>query len=375
MINKPFDQISIPDLEQLIQNRVTESRTIEYKQDLPGKKDSDVKEFLADVSSFANSSGGDLIYGVETRGGVPTKINGLSIDFDKEILRMENIIRDGIEPRIKILLKQVGAAILMRITRSWIAPHRIIFQKWDKFYGRNSNGKYSLDTMELRAAFNLSGTLIDKIRHFRTERIMAIYSEDFPVPFYKGAKIVLHLIPLAAFDPNSLVDVITLEAGKVHPIYSGSYSCRINLEGYLAFSGGQNNQSHGYTQIYRNGIIEAVDALLLDHPQKTIPSIKYEEEIIDKTRSYLNVLNELGAAPPIIVFLTMVGVKGYRMGLQSYSGQDYPIDKDIVELPEVYIEDFSSSVSSSLKPLFDMVWNACGFQHSYNYDDAGEWKH
>jgi hypothetical protein len=52
------------DLQRLLSNRVPESRSLEYKQSLPGGNDADRKEFLADVSSFGNATGGDLIYGI-----------------------------------------------------------------------------------------------------------------------------------------------------------------------------------------------------------------------------------------------------------------------------------------------------------------------
>jgi len=64
MIPTDIDQITEEDLQALIDNSVIEGKTIEYKQSLPSNSDSDKKEFLADVSSFANASGGDLIYGI-----------------------------------------------------------------------------------------------------------------------------------------------------------------------------------------------------------------------------------------------------------------------------------------------------------------------
>jgi predicted HTH transcriptional regulator len=65
MIQIPFDRIDKTHIESLVTNEVPEGRTIEYKQALPGGNDVAKKEFLADVSSFANASGGDLLYGVD----------------------------------------------------------------------------------------------------------------------------------------------------------------------------------------------------------------------------------------------------------------------------------------------------------------------
>ena len=96
-----FDDITKADIDALLANGVPEGRTIEYKLTLPGSTDQDKKEFLADISSFANAAGGDLLYGLDAQKGVPTAIPGLAIaDSDAEIRRLEGIIRTGIDPRI-----------------------------------------------------------------------------------------------------------------------------------------------------------------------------------------------------------------------------------------------------------------------------------
>ncbi len=63
MIPKPLNEIAEADIQQLKASGVEEGKTIEYKRDLPGTKDEDKRELLADVSSFANTEGGDIIYG------------------------------------------------------------------------------------------------------------------------------------------------------------------------------------------------------------------------------------------------------------------------------------------------------------------------
>jgi len=72
MIAKEFAGIAKEDIESLVTDAVSEGRGIEYKGLLPKKgNDDDTKEFLADVSSFANASGGDLIFGIRAKDGVP----------------------------------------------------------------------------------------------------------------------------------------------------------------------------------------------------------------------------------------------------------------------------------------------------------------
>ena len=64
MIQKDFESVTIEDLTGLITNKVQEGKTIEYKSVLNLEKDAEKKEFLYDVSSFANASGGDIIFGI-----------------------------------------------------------------------------------------------------------------------------------------------------------------------------------------------------------------------------------------------------------------------------------------------------------------------
>jgi predicted HTH transcriptional regulator len=84
MIDKPLGDIDSEDLQRLQVNGVAESRSLEYKQALPGGTDLERKEFLGDVSSFANATGGDLLYGVtEAREdgkptGIPKSVDGLA---------------------------------------------------------------------------------------------------------------------------------------------------------------------------------------------------------------------------------------------------------------------------------------------------------
>src|SRR5580700_10980617 len=97
MIPKSLSAIAEPDIQELKAAGIQEGTTVEYKRELPGTRDEDKREFLADASSFANTEGGDILYGVAEDQGVITDIIGASSpDFDAEILRLESLIRDGV---------------------------------------------------------------------------------------------------------------------------------------------------------------------------------------------------------------------------------------------------------------------------------------
>jgi hypothetical protein len=386
MLNPDIEQITKDELQALVDNGVLERKTLEYKQALPSNSDKDKKEFLADVSSFANASGGDLIFGIteNKKTGAPKSLDGLNIENpDQEILRLENMIRDGIDPRISSIstrsvpIDNSKVALIVRVPQSWTSPHRVIPN--DKFYSRSSNGKYPLDVGELRNAFNLSETITERIRNFRTARISKILANETPVPFYDNPKIVLHLIPIISFKPSQAYDISMVASGKLKllPVYCSGWNDRYNLEGFMSYSWNKDKGSHSYVQLFRSGIIEAVEGLLLEPhgEQRLIPSIAYERELLHSLTEYLSVLKALNVEPPIVLFLTLLGVKGYSMGLSSRYEIDeiYKIDRDMLSLPEVIIENHDEAADRILKPCFDSVWNACGFSGDFYYNDEGKW--
>jgi hypothetical protein len=61
MMPEPIIEISESYIFHLQNSGVQEGKTLEYKRELPGGSDQDKREFLADVSSFANTEGGDII--------------------------------------------------------------------------------------------------------------------------------------------------------------------------------------------------------------------------------------------------------------------------------------------------------------------------
>lgn len=176
------------------------------------------------------------------------------------------------------------------------------------------------------------------------ERIAQLVSDNLPLPFYKGGKIVLHLIPLESFSPNYSIDLTSIinDPAKLKPICTSGWSHRINLEGVLSYDGGGNNKSYSYIQLYRNGIIEAVEGAILRAgiDWKIIPSVLYELELLKSLAEFLSLEKQLGVNMPIAVFLTLIGVKDWEMAIDRmkvWYNDCYKIDRDILQLPETII--------------------------------------
>ncbi len=383
--HKPVDALDENDLQALVDSKVSERKTIEYKSALPSDKDNEKKEFLADVSSFANASGGYLIYGIEEKNGVPTQLVGLeTANRDEAVRRLDDMIRQGIQPRIPghqthaIALQNSRVAIVMRIPHSWNAPHMVTFGNSSRFFARTSNGKYQLDVGEIRSAFLRSETQADRIRGFRADRLARIIAGDTPAQLIDGPKIVLHIVPLSAFDPGlrfnlSAPEQRTVVLASAHPIGSSTANERYNLDGILHI--GKNS----YVQFFRNGCVEAVDASTIPNnpTRRIIPHYAFEDYLIIASRTYLAFLRQLGVELPLMVMVSLLGVKGYSMvDFREYPWrQPVSIDRDEVVIPEVLLENADMEPAQFLKPCFDAAWNAAGWARSLNYDEQGNRKY
>jgi len=384
MIPKPLTTLTEADIRRLIDERVPESKQIEYKRELPEGNDKGTVNFLRAVTAFANTQGGDLLYGIEAKEGIPVGLSSLTMKSGDLILqRFENLCRDGVEPRLTgvqyhfVPLDGGGSVLAVRIPKSWSAPHRVSTGNHAHFYGRNSAGAYQLDVSELRQAFTLSDTVVERIRSFRANRLLALGSDEAPMRLKEGALVVLHIIPLQAVVSDFRIDIASNSNAlqKIYPLGASGWNQRINLDGRLSFRNISDGRSYGYAQLFRNGIVEAVNVEEPWEGKNLIPSQEYEGNIISALRSYFPALNELGIASPAYIFLSLLGVKDYTLavGRNGYRNQGSRAERDNILLPEIIVEQWTDDPAIIMRPAFDMVWNAFGFAQSFNYNDTGQW--
>jgi hypothetical protein len=394
MLTYPLDEINETHLQNLIVSRTLERKTLEYKSLLPGNRDGEKKEFLADVSSFANSIGGDIIYGIrENEDHNPVELSGVNIsDIDSEIRRIESIIRDGISPRIpnvsiKIITLQNGRySVIIRIPNSWSKPHMVSFGGSSRFFARATNGKFQLDIGDIRAAFLLSDSKTQRIKEFVHSRVSDVYANNTPIPLTQYPKLIVHIIPISSLESPYCEKFNQISTIPMDPMCTGGGHRTYNSDGLLHYSHINEGQCDGYVQIYHNGIIEAVSSFISssDRPedQNILPIIYIENEIMGALKNYIKIYPILNIEPPAFIFIHLLGVKGLSIPRSSqfihFNGN--PIYKDLIYLPNFQLDKFRFTNSDEdnefltriLKLPFDTMANSVGLPYSLSYNQNGE---
>jgi hypothetical protein len=396
--NKPLDAVGPEDVQQLV-GRAAEAKTVEFKRDLPGASDERVKEFLTDVASFANAAGGLIVYGMLEEDGVAKEVTPLRTDPDAATLRLEQLARSGVAPRIPgLAVRPVrvdgGFVLLLSIPRSWRGPHTIVHRTLGKgtfrFFMRSSAGKQPVDIDELRSLFAFAEELPERLRAFRTERTDKILAGELPVSLHEpSARIVLHVVPVESVrSAGAVLDGSTLRMhtrGLVTPLSGESSELRMNIEGLLRYvpvsAGGK---AYAYVQVFRNGTIECVDTFEIEVSAKfgreaarPIPGTALERGLFfEALPSYFRFLRTVEIAPPLVVTLSVVGGRGLAIaGSKGHS--DHVIDRDALLLPDVLFEeivDDGQVIARLMRPALDSLWHAAGWWTGSPHYREGVWQ-
>jgi hypothetical protein len=307
MLATNFDAITADEILRLVNNKTPESRVLEYKLELPKGNDSDVKEFLADVSAFANAAGGDIVYGVSDETvagrstGRPDQAPGITLSgetADEAVRRLSQICQQGLDPaipglRIRDISKAGGPTfILIRIPRSWIAPHMVTKDGLTRFFLRIDKAKIPMDREQMRQAFLFSDSARSRIERFRDERLARIISNDLGVRLQPTWKWVVHVIPVASISGSLSVDLSSFNpmAGNL-PRLGGAMSRRPNVDGMMIASDvGHRFESLEFLQIFRNGAIEHINTggIEQQNQRSDVPGLGIEQALIANVDTYLD---------------------------------------------------------------------------------------
>jgi len=394
VINNRLEKVTIDEIKSLVENSVCENKCLEYKQELHIDSDSDKKEFLADISSFANSNGGDMIFGIveDEKEKIPTNIIGIEYENEDTLIRkLEDFIRQSIQPIIlnieyKVIdLEKNKCILIIRIPQSIIAPHRVEYKGHCKFYTRNNKGKYQMDVSELRMAFNSSIDLEKRIEEYKLSRCYELIANRYGNLISDSPIFVIHYIPLSALNYSNNLSIIDMEREltKLQSKALGyGYNKNIIVDGITIHE--KTDKRSAIASYKINGIIEKATTSFFKKdyvnesisPSKTVDLMNgylILEKVIEDFAEIKNYYNDMGISTPIIISCSIINAVNFTIPTRDWYDILGKIDREILFIKNLYIEDFNEKPEIILKPIFDSIWNACGYKNCIAYDKSGNY--
>lgn len=382
LLGKRADKIDSSDILRLIENQVSESKTLDYKRDLNLGKDKDKKEFLFDVSAMHNTEGGCLIFGIEEikdennhNTGKPSKIVDLKIDNeDKLTLFIEDIIKGNTEPNIAQLIINLikvenQDVLVIGIPKSLTLPTMITINGTNKFYKRRNSGKYPVDVYELNQMFMQNQLLKERINEFRTKRIKSVIEQKIIPNLEIETSFFIHLIPFG-YSNNQILDFSDIRNNSsisMRPMYSHGWDTMFNIDGFASFSLSSDRQKiTSYNQVFRNGIYEVYTSELFYKNQNDVLEFdgdSFIQEVIEKIKEGLSVINKYNIETPFYVSFSFHNVIGKSISnRRSYYSQEFKQNE--IVFPLIQLLNYEDNIYELLKPNFDILWQSLGYEKS-----------
>lgn len=366
MIERALADIGEADLQRLIATGRSEGRQLDFKRDWPGGSDADVRELLADVTSFANSEGGDIIFGMAEDGNsVATELPGVAADgLDQRILAMEARVRDGIDLRLPLFqvhpvpLGNGAVAVVVRIRASLLSPHRVSYKGSSRFYGRNSRGKFEMDTTELRAAFAASESVPDRLYGLHRDALRRNESGILPCRLMEAPALIVTIAPLSILREQRDLPV-TRELAVLPPNAGGGLYFAAGLEGHFVHVGSEDDPrlARSWSFNYRRGYMDFAWVVGGEHRgEKVIWQPYFDKPLLGLGRSCVARLQGYGIDGPWVAMATLTNALNHKIILDQYD-RTQPAWQNEAYLGQIVDDTLSPA---ALKPLLDALWRVFG---------------
>lgn len=167
-------------LKEFVSLQIQEGLYLDYKKELTTPfNDAAKREFLKDVSAFANSAGGLLVIGCREPAdhlSAEDQIVGVA-DGPKWASTLENMASASIDPKIPGLLfhvVDVGAdkyCILVYVPQSLARPHMVVHTGHRAFYSRSSESTFPMSTHEIRQAVLSAASAVESAKQLEMVRL------------------------------------------------------------------------------------------------------------------------------------------------------------------------------------------------------------
>ncbi len=202
----------------------------------------------------------------------------------------------------------------------------------------------------------------EKINFLFQDRLHELNNGEYHINIPDQIRMLIHMISIDALIANRSLDLEIVfnnfEDYLKPPGCTFGREIERNLHGLFVSCGPDPYSDNyvGYVQLYRNGMIEAIDSSLLkptthlhgrhyNKPVRKLGMWYLEKNIIRSCVMYLKTLEKIGASLPIFLYLSFTHLRDYKISLVPYEDSFISKDSDApkrdeILLPRIKIDSF-----------------------------------
>jgi hypothetical protein len=395
----PFDQITAEHIVGMMQRRVSEDRTLDYKRELVLETDTQRRNFLVDVVAMANASGGVILYGAEEGTGDDegriVALHAMPLRVDEMQTRIEHLLRDGIDEHLSGVYHRPipyddGHLYVVRIPASPLGPHRVSLRgSGQGYYVRGMTSNHPMDARQVKEAVLRNISTMDRAVEFVRERhalqrsayqgVIARHDAGRGRPIPRGL-LLLHVAPLNTsldlldFASDSITDRIRRVVQPFGSRFAGQL--RWTFDGLL-LTDSESCDQYPWALVDRQGRLEFGDIGFMDaaaHSNAPWIDLNWVEGNVRKALDQARNLAEAGLmSAPYVLSLGLCDVGGSHVRREiyplAYPGSRPPSQGDML-FPGVIVADWDTDLERQSRGLFDVMWQAWGIPRSPNRTDT-----
>jgi hypothetical protein len=390
IFNRPPDQIREDDLQGLIRDRVQENVTLDFKRDMYGGSDAEIRKMLRDVSSLANANGGCLVIGMGEDGEATAAglvpVPNAEVEANRLVASSAASIADRIAGlralRIPI---QAGDAILVWVPPSYRKPHMITFQGATEFWIRHDRQNVRMSIAEIRSATTATEDLAVKVDQAVRARLQVWEQGGHELLVLMATPLLLQEGRIDTGDrrlAQALASVPEQRRMGAAWLSDQAYSVVVpTLRGRAAQDRAKNPPSHSL-EVYRNGHIEFLleDLTQVAYRETEEADVKIIgwsiAEHIAHFVHFVRGLRELtGITDPYVFTLCLRGCEGWvlyeRQPERFDRGPHFAWDEGPTVLVDSIVAPADEAPGRTAQRIADRFWNAFHFERCPFFDQDG----